>query len=73
MVSTFKLYAMGRNMNPGNKTDQCFRYVDIGIAVNSPEQLFTELRAVFKCIQKVGLKLSMAKRHFRSKEVDSLG
>ena len=60
--------------NPVNKADQCAQFVhDIGPASTSPEQLNTKLWAVFKCIQNAGLELTMAKCHFRTKEVDFLG
>ena len=51
------------------KADQCAQYVDdIGIAANTPEQLIKSLRAVFHCLRKAGLKLSMAKFHFGVEE-----
>ena len=60
--------------DPVIKADQCALYVDdIGIAANTPEQLIKNLRAVFQCLQKAGLKLSMAKCHFGVQEVDFLG
>ena len=60
--------------DPVIKADQCAQYVDnIGIAANTTEQLIKNLRAVFHCVQKAGLKLSMAKCHFRVKEVDFFG
>ena len=56
------------------KADQCAQYVDdIGIAANTPEQLIKNLRAVFQCLRKAGLKLSMVKCHFGVQEVDFLG
>ena len=56
------------------KADQCAQYVDdIGIAANTPEQLIKNLRAVFQCLRKAGLKLSMAKCHFGVQQVDFLG
>ena len=61
-------------LDPVIKADQCAQYVDdIDIAANTPEQLIKNLRAVFQCIRKAGLKLSMAKRHFGVQEVDFLG
>ena len=60
--------------DPVGKADQCAQYVDdIGIAANTPEQLIENLRAVFQCLRKTGLKLSMAKCHFGVQEVDFLG
>ena len=62
------------NLDPVIKADQCAQYVDdIGIAANTPQQLIKNLRAVFHCLRKVGLKLSMAKCHFGVQEVDFLG
>ena len=61
-------------LDPVMKADQCAHYVDdIGIAANTPEQLIKNLRAVFQCLRKTGLKLSMAKLHFGVQEVDFLG
>ena len=61
-------------LDPVIKADQCAQYVDdIGIAANTPEQLIKNLRAVFQCIRKAGLKLSMTKCHFGVQEVDFLG
>ena len=61
-------------LDPVIKADQCAHYVDdIGIAANTPQQLIKNLRAVFHCRRKAGLKLSMAKYHFGVQEVDFLG
>ena len=61
-------------LDPVIKVDQCAQYVDdIGVAANTPEQLIKHLRAVFQCLQKAGLKLSMAKCHFGIQEVNFLG
>ena len=50
---------------PVIKADQCAQYFDdIGIAANTTEQLIKNLRAVFQCLRKAGLKLGMAKSHF---------
>ena len=60
-------------LDPVIKTDQCAQYVDdFGIAANTPEQLIKNLQAVFQCLRKAGLKLSMAKCHFGVQEVDFL-
>ena len=51
-------------------TDQCAQYVDdIGIAANTPEQLIKNLRTVFQCLRKAGLKISMAKCHFGVQDI----
>ena len=56
------------------KADQCAQYVDdIGIAANDADHLIANLRAIFKCIQEAGLKLTMHKCHFGAKEIDFLG
>ena len=61
-------------LDPVIKADQCAQYVDdIGIATNTLEQIIKNLRAVFQCLRKTGLKLSMAKCHFGVQEVDFLG
>ena len=61
-------------LDPVIKADQCAQYVDdIGIAANTSEQLIKNLQAVFQCLRKAGLKLSMAKCHFGVQEVDFLG
>ena len=60
--------------DPVIKADQCAQYVDdIGVATNTPEQMIKNQRAVFQCLRKAGLKLSMAKCHFGLQEVDFLG
>ena len=61
-------------LDPVIKADQCAQYVDdIGIAANTPEQLIKNLQAVFQCLRKAGLKLTMANCHFGVQEVDFLG
>ena len=61
-------------LDPVIKADQCAQYVDdIGIAANTSEQLIENLRAVFQCLRKAGLKLSMAKWHFGVQEVNFFG
>ena len=56
------------------KADQCAQYVDdIGIAANTTEQLIKNIRAVFKCIRKAGLKLTIEKCHFGVSQVEFLG
>ena len=62
------------NLDPVIKADQCAQNVDdIGIAANTSEQFFKNLRAVFQCLRKAGPKLSMTKCHFGVQEVDFLG
>ena len=56
------------------KADQCAQYVDdIGTAANTTEQLIKTIRAVFKCIRKAGLKLTIEKCHFGVPQVEFLG
>ena len=60
--------------DPVIKADQCAQCVeDIGIATKPPQQLIKNLRAVFQCLRKAGLKLSMVKCYFAVQEVDFLG
>ena len=61
-------------LDPVIKADQCAQYVDdIVIAANTPEQLIKNLQAVFQCLRKAGLKLSMTKCLFGVQKVDFLG
>ena len=61
-------------LDPVIKADQSAQYVDdIGIAAKTPEQFKNDLRAVFQCLRKAGLKLSMTNSHFGVQEVDFLG
>ena len=56
------------------KADKCAQNVDdIGIAANKTEQLINNTRAVFKCIRKAGLKLTIEKCHFGVTQVKFLG
>ena len=72
-ISAFSSFKR-KYFDPVIKADQCAQYVDdIGIAANTPEQLIKNLRAVFQCLRKTGLKLSMTKCHFGVQEVDFLG
>ena len=61
-------------LDPVIKADQCAQYVDdIVIADKTAEQLIKNLQAVFQCLQKAGLKLSMANCHFGVQEIDFFG
>ena len=56
------------------KAHQCAQCVDdIGIAANTTEQLIKNIRAVFKCIRKAGLKLTIKKCHFGVTQVECFG
>ena len=69
-LSAFSSF-MREYLDPVVKADQCAQYVDdIGIAANEADQLILNLRAVFECLRKAGLKLTMSKCHFGATEVD---
>ena len=71
-LSAFSSF-MQEYLDSGIKADQCAHYVvDIGIAANTTEQLIKNLRAVFKCIRKAGLKLTIEKCHFGVTQVEFL-
>ena len=56
-------------LDPVIKADLCAHYGDhIGIAVRSPKQLISNLRASFKCIWKIALEFSLAKNYFSTSE-----
>ena len=72
-LSAFSSF-MREYLDPVIKSDQCAQYVDdIGIAANDPSQLIQNLKAVFQCLRKAGLKLTMSKCHFGTTQVDFLG
>ena len=61
-------------LDPVVKFDQCAQYVDdIGIAANNATDLTRNIRAVFKCIRKTRLKLTIEKCHFGVRQVEFLG
>ena len=65
---------MREYLDPVIKADQCAQnFDDIGFAANTPEQLIKNLRAVFQCLRKAVLKLSITKCHFGVQDVDFLG
>ena len=47
--------------------------VDNGIAANDVTQLIQNLRVVFKCIRKAGLKLTIENSHFEETQVEFFG
>ena len=64
---------MREYLNPVIKADECAQTVNnIDITAILPEQLITNLRAVFQCIQNAVLKLSMARCHCGTTAVDFL-
>ena len=72
-LSAFSSFT-SKYLDPVIRTDQCAQYVDdIGTAAYSPQQLINNLRAVFQCLRKVDLKLSIAKCRFGVQEVVFLG
>ena len=65
---------MREYLDPVVKADQCAQYVDdIGIAAIDATDLNRNIRAVFKCIHKAGLKLTIEKCHFGVRQVEFLG
>ena len=72
-VSAFSSF-MREYLDPVVKADQCVQYVDdIGIAANIATDLTRNIRAVFKCIDNAGLKLTIEKCHFGVRQVEFLG
>ena len=64
---------MGEYLDPVVKADQCAQnVVDIGNAANNATDLTRNIRAVFQCIRKAGLKLTNEKRHFGVRQVEFL-
>ena len=72
-VSAFSSF-MREYLDPVVKADQCAQYLDdIGIAANDATDLTRNIRAVFKCICRAGLKLTIEKCHFGVRQVEFLG
>ena len=72
-LSAFSSF-MREYLDKAIKADQCAQYVDdISIAANDSTQLCINIKTVFECIRKAGLKLTIAKCHFGVKQVDFLG
>ena len=62
-VSAFSSF-IREYLDPVVKADQCAQYVDdIGIAANNATDLTRNIRAVFNCIRRAGLKLTIEKCH----------
>ena len=69
-LSSFSSF-MREYLNKAIKADKCAQYVDdIGIAINTPEELKNNLREVFQCIRAARLRLTMAKCQFDAKEIE---
>ena len=72
-VSAFSSF-MCEYLDPAVKADQCAQYVDdIGIAANNATDLTRNIRAVFKCIRRTGLQLTIETCHFGVRQVEFLG
>ena len=72
-VSDFSSF-MRKYLDPVVKADKCAQYVDdIGIAaINAPDHI-RNIRAVFKCICRAGLKFTIERCHFGVRQVEFLG
>ena len=70
-VSAFPSF-MREYLDPVVQADQCAQYVDdIGMAAaNNAADLTRNIRAVFQCIRKAGLKLTFEKCHFGVRQVE---
>ena len=63
-----------KNLYKAIKADQCAHYVDdIGTAAIDSTQLCINIKTVFECNRNAVRKLTMAKCHFRVKQVNVLG
>ena len=72
-VSVFSSF-MREYLDPVVKPDQRAQYVDdIGIAGNNATDLTRNIWAVFKCISRTGLKLTIEKCHFGVRQVELQG
>ena len=61
-------------LDPVVNADQCAQNMDaIGIAAKNATDLTGNIRAVFQCIRKAGLKLTVEKCHFGVRQVEFLG
>ena len=65
---------MREYLDPVVKADQYAQYVDdIGIAANNATDVTQNIRAVFKCICRAGLKLTIEKCYFGVRQFEFLG
>ena len=72
-VSAFSSF-MRKYLYPCIVADQCFQYVDdLGTAAATFEEFATNLEAIFKCVEKTGLKFTPGKCEFGLKEMTFLG
>ena len=66
-LSAFSSF-LREGLDPVIKADYCAQYVnDTGIAANSIEQLITNLRTEFNCVQNAGLKLYICQKSLWNK------
>ena len=72
-VSAFSSF-MREYLDTVVKADQYPQYVDdIGFAANKSKDFTRNIQAVFKCIRRAGLKLTIEKCHFGVRQVEFLG
>ena len=72
-VSAFSSF-LRKYLDPVFKADRCVQNVnDIGIAANNATDLTRNIRAVFKCIRQVGLKLTTEKCNIGVRQVEFIG
>ena len=72
-VSAFSSF-MRKYLYPCIVADQCFQYVDdLGTAANTFDEIINNLKAIFVCIEKAGLKFTPSKCEFGLKEMTFLG
>ena len=65
---------MRKYLDPVVKADQCAQNVeDIGIAANIATDITRNIQAVFMCIRRAGLKLTIEKCRFGVRQVEFLG
>ena len=65
---------MREYLDPVVKADQCAQYVDdTGIAAKNATDLTRNIRAVFKCIHRAGLKLTIEICHFGVRQIEFPG
>ena len=72
-VSAFSSF-MRKYLDACIAEDKCFQYVDdLGTAAHTFEELLDNLRRIFECIRKSGLKLTVQKCEFGLSEIQFLG
>ena len=72
-VSAFSSF-MRKYLYPCIVAEQCFQYVDdLGTAAKTFEEFVTKIEAIFKCVEKTGLRFTPGKCEFGIKEMTFLG